>query len=41
VSRLDINRQMIHRHLKKLAEIGYIKKIGSAPKVFYAVIINN
>ena len=30
----DINRQMIHRHLKKLLQAGKIKKIGSAPKVF-------
>ena len=36
-SQFDINRQMIHRHLKKLLEMGEIKKIGSAPKVFYTL----
>ena len=36
-TRFDINRQMIHRHLKSLLEMGEIKKIGSAPKVFYAL----
>ncbi|CAC9502472.1 hypothetical protein [uncultured Gammaproteobacteria bacterium] len=34
----DISRQMVHRHLKSLVEADKIKKIGSAPKVFYAVI---
>ncbi|WXU00512.1 MAG: hypothetical protein Ctma_1236 [Catillopecten margaritatus gill symbiont] len=34
----DISRQMAHRHLKNLVEAGKIKKIGSAPKVFYTAI---
>ena len=40
-SQFDINRQMIHRHLKKLLEMGEIKKIGSAPKVFYTLANEN
>lgn len=34
----SINRQMVHRHLKNLLDAGKIKKIGSAPKVFYSVV---
>ncbi|KAA0444243.1 MAG: winged helix-turn-helix transcriptional regulator [Candidatus Thioglobus sp.] len=30
-----ISRQMVHRHLKNLVDAAKIKKIGSAPKVFY------
>ena len=37
----SINRQMVHRHLKNLLRDGKIKKIGSAPKVFYRVADNN
>ena len=37
----DISRQMVHRHLKGLVEADKIKKIGSAPKVFYAAINQN
>jgi len=40
-TQFDINRQMIHRHLKKLVEMGFIKKIGSAPKVFYTAITDD
>lgn len=40
-TQFDINRQMIHRHLKKLLEMEEIKKIGSAPKVFYTVVNDN
>ncbi|SMN13555.1 hypothetical protein BHECKSOX2_618 [Bathymodiolus heckerae thiotrophic gill symbiont] len=40
-AQFDINRQMIHRHLKNLIEAGKIKKIGSAPRVFDAVINDN
>ncbi|SMN17223.1 hypothetical protein CRYPA_1014 [uncultured Candidatus Thioglobus sp.] len=40
-TQFDINRQMIHRHLKILLEAGEIRKIGSAPKVFYTAINNN
>ena len=37
-----INRQMVHRHLKKLLSNKKIIKIGSAPKVFYEIAkINN
>jgi phosphoribosylpyrophosphate synthetase len=32
---LDIERAMIHRHLKRLVEAGILRKIGSAPKVWY------
>lgn len=32
----EINRQMVHRHLKRLLEEGKIQKVGSAPKVYYA-----
>ncbi len=32
---LSIERAMIHRHLKSMAEAGIIRKIGSAPKVWY------
>ncbi|SMM99524.1 hypothetical protein SPONN_655 [uncultured Candidatus Thioglobus sp.] len=34
----DLSRQMTHRHLKHLVESAKIKKIGTAPKVLYAVI---
>ena len=33
----SINRQMVHRHLKNLLTDKKIKKIGSAPKVFYYI----
>ena len=36
--KFNINRQMIHRHLKTLLEAGEIRKIGSAPRVFYTEI---
>lgn len=36
-----INRQMIHRHLKKLLSDKKIIKIGSAPKVFYEIAETN
>ena len=32
---LLIERAMIHRHLKSMVEAGVIRKIGSAPKVWY------
>ncbi len=34
----DISRQMVHRHLKNLVDANKVKKIGSAPKVFYTAI---
>jgi phosphoribosylpyrophosphate synthetase len=34
---LDISLSMVHRHLKGLIEGNYIKKIGSAPRVFYTL----
>lgn len=34
---LPIERAMIHRHLKSMAEAGIIRKIGSAPKVWYVL----
>jgi predicted amidophosphoribosyltransferase/DNA-binding transcriptional ArsR family regulator len=36
-----INRQMVHRHLKKLLELGLIIKNGKAPKVFYSASVDN
>lgn len=35
---LDIERVMIHRHLKVLVEEGLIRKIGSSPKVIYVLV---
>lgn len=32
---LDIERAMIHRHLKQLVESGAMRKIGSSPRVWY------
>jgi hypothetical protein len=32
---LDIERPMIHRHLKELIGDGVLRKVGSAPKVLY------
>lgn len=37
----DLSRQMVHRHLNTLVETEKIKKIGSAPKVFYTAISDN
>ncbi len=34
----SINRQMVHRHLKKLLVEKKIQKIGSAPHVFYSIL---
>jgi DNA-binding Lrp family transcriptional regulator len=34
---LDISLSMTHRHLKVLVEDKYLKKIGSAPRVFYSL----
>lgn len=34
---LDIERAMIHRHLKSLVEDGLIRKIGSSPRVVYVI----
>jgi len=34
---LKISRQRIHRILKQLLEEGQVKKIGTAPKVFYTI----
>src|SRR3989344_7003822 len=35
---LLIERAMIHRHLKSMVEAGVIRKIGSAPKVWYVPV---
>lgn len=38
VEEFSFSREMIHRHLKALYEADKIKKIGSAPKVFYVPV---
>ncbi len=38
---LDISLSMTHRHVKNLLENGSIKKIGSAPRVFYVLSPQN
>ncbi len=35
--RLDISRQMLHRHLNQLIENGSVSKIGKSPRVFYKI----
>ncbi|HMY81143.1 MAG TPA: ArsR family transcriptional regulator [Candidatus Absconditabacterales bacterium] len=37
IAHFKINRSIIHRHLKDLIEKGLIQKLGSAPKVVYAI----
>jgi DNA-binding transcriptional ArsR family regulator len=36
--RLEISRQMLHRHLKKLIENNQVTKIGKSPKVYYRFV---
>ncbi len=34
---LNVSRQIVHRHLKKLTEDNVLEKKGSAPKVYYSL----
>ena len=38
---LHASRQYVHRIISELEENGYIKKIGSAPRVYYSIVEEN